>query len=241
VVPLAGFWAKDEILNVAGDHQNWVVYTFMTLSVFITALYMTRLYILTFLGRPQVAKAHDHAHDAEAVMTGPLLLLAGLTLVSGFVVFDQVGEALGFPGGFGEFVFLEEPESFHFPWDVAIISTATALTGIGVGVLAWSREAALAKVVGAILRPAYLALYNKFYIDEAYQWVIDRVILPAGRVLTWFDRNVVNDTAVDGSAGIGLLAGFEMKFLETGKLPNYALAIATGVIVVGVVFLVVRV
>jgi len=59
--------------------------------------------------------------------------------------------------------------------------------------------------------------------------------------IAWFDRNIVNDTGVDGSARLGVFAGFGMKFLETGKLPNYALAIVTGVIVLAIVFLVVRV
>ena len=124
VVPLSGFWAKDEILNVAGDHQNFAVYGFLMLSVFISALYMTRVVVLTFLGEPRDREAQAHAHDAEPVMTLPLLLLAALTLVAGFVAFDGVGEALGFPGGIGKFVFLEEPEAFHFPWDVAALSTA---------------------------------------------------------------------------------------------------------------------
>ena len=57
----------------------------------------------------------------------------------------------------------------------------------------------------------------------------------------WFDRKVVNDTGVDGSARLGVFAGFEMKFLETGKLPNYALAIVTGVVVLAIVFMAVRV
>ncbi|KKK92694.1 hypothetical protein LCGC14_2700370, partial [marine sediment metagenome] len=96
IVPLAGFWAKDEILNVAGDSQNFVVYGFLMLSVFITALYMTRVVILTFLGEPRDREAHQHAHDAEPVMTLPLLLLAGLTVLAGFVVFD---EKLGQFGG----------------------------------------------------------------------------------------------------------------------------------------------
>ncbi len=241
IVPLAGFWAKDEVLNVSGDHQNWAVYALMMLSVFITAVYMTRLYVRTFTGRPRDPHAAEHAHDAEPVMTLPLVLLATLTVVAGFVAFDGVGEALGFPGGFGEFVFFEEPEAFHFPWDVAILSTAAALAGIALGVYAWSGEARPAQQAGRILRPAYLTLLNKYYMDDIYQWAINRIVLGAGAVLAWFDRNVVNDTAVDGSAGLGVFTGFGMKFLETGKLPNYALAIATGVIVVAIVFLVVRV
>ena len=241
IFPLAGFWAKDEILNIAGDHQNAAVYAFMMLSVFITALYMTRLYVLTFTGRPRDPHAQEHAHDAEPVMTVPLIILAALTLVAGFVVFDGVGQALGFPGGFGEFVFFAEPEAFHFPWDVAIISTVSAVAGIGLGAYAWSGEAQPARRAAEALRPAYATLANKYYMDDLYQWLIDRVVLTASGVLAWFDRNVVNDTGVDGSAGLGVFSGFGMKFLETGKLPNYALAITTGVIVLAILFMVVRV
>jgi NADH-quinone oxidoreductase subunit L len=238
IFPLAGFWAKDEILNVSGDHQNWAVYGFMMLSVFITALYMTRLYLRTFAGRPRDHHAQEHAHDAEPAMTVPLLLLAALTLVAGLVSFDGVGEALGFPGGIGEFL---EEEAFHFPWDVAILSTVIAVGGIAAGLYFWSGEAAPARRAGESLRPAYLTLANKYYMDDAYQWVINRVVLVIGGIIAWFDRNVVNDTAVDGSGGLGVFAGFGMKFLETGKLPNYALAISLGVIVISIVFLVVSV
>ncbi len=241
VVPLSGFWAKDEILNVAGDHQNFAVYGFLMLSVFISALYMTRVVVLTFLGEPRDREAQAHAHDAEPVMTVPLLLLAALTLVAGFVAFDGVGEALGFPGGIGKFVFLEEPEAFHFPWDVALLSTVAAVAGLAGGFYFWSGDATPARRAAEVFRPAYVTLQRKFFMDDIYQWAIDRVVLVAGGVIAWFDRKVVNDTGVDGSAGLGLFAGFEMKFLETGKLPNYALAIVAGVIVLAAVFMVVRV
>jgi NADH-quinone oxidoreductase subunit L len=95
--------------------------------------------------------------------------------------------------------------------------------------------------MGDMFRPVYRLLFNRFYIDEIYQWVINNVILVLGRILAWFDRNIVNDTGVDGSGAMGYLAGFELKFLETGKLPNYALAIASGVVIISIVFLLVTV
>jgi NADH-quinone oxidoreductase subunit L len=241
LVPLSGFWAKDEILNVAGDHQNFVVYGFMMLSVFITALYMMRVVILTFLGQPRDREAVGHAHDAPLVMTLPLVVLAALTVVAGFVSFDGVGDALGFPGGFGKFVFVGEAEAFHFPWDVAILSTVAAVAGLSAAFYFWSGAAEPARRAADALRPAYETLKRKYFMDDVYQWAINRVVLVAGAVIAWFDRNVVNDTGVDGSAGLGIFSGFEIKFLETGKLPNYALAIVTGVIVLAIVFMVVRV
>jgi NADH-quinone oxidoreductase subunit L len=200
-----------------------------------------RVVILTFLGEPRDREAQEHAHDAEPVMTVPLILLAALTAVAGFVAFDGVGEALGFPGGFGEFVFVEEPEAFHFPWDVAVLSTVAAVAGLAAAFYFWSGAAEPARRAADAFRPAYETLKRKYFMDDIYQWAIDWVVLVAGAVIAWFDRNVVNDTGVDGSAGLGVLTGFEMKFLETGKLPNYALGIVTGVIVLAIVFMVVRV
>ena len=240
VVPLSGFWAKDEVLHFTKENQNLGVYIVMLLSVVITGLYMTRLFVRTFLFQPRDAHAQEHAHDAELLMTVPLLLLAGLTLAGGFVVFDGVGEALSFPGGIAKFVFFPEPEPFKFHPDIAIISTVLAVAGIAIGWWAWAAEAQPARRAGELLRPVYLTFYNRYYIDDIYQLAINRIVLTAGGIVAWFDRKIVNDTGVNGSAALGYLAGFELKFLETGKLPNYALAIVTGVIVVAVLFLVLK-
>jgi len=240
IIPLSGFWAKDEVLHAVDEHRSVALFIITLLSVFITALYMTRLFVRTFLFATRDRASWAHAHDAEPVMTWPLLPLAVLTLIGGFVVFSFVGEALVFPGGFGEFVFSEEPEEFKFAWDIAILSTVAAVAGVVVGWYVWANSAEPARRAGETFSPVYRLLANRYYIDDAYQWVIDRVVLTLGRIVAWFDRNIVNDTAVDGSAGLGVFAGFGMKFLETGKLPNYALAIVAGVIGLAVLLLVLR-
>jgi NADH-quinone oxidoreductase subunit L len=240
VIPLSGFWAKDEVLHAVESHQNVLLYILVLISLFITGLYMTRLFVRTFLFETRDRDSWEHAHDAEPVMTMPLILLAVLAVIGGFVVFDAVGEALGFPGGFGEFVYFEEPEGFDFALDIAILSTVLGVGGIVAGWYVWGNNAEPARRAGETFRPLYQVLYNRYYIDDAYQWVINRIILALGKIVAWFDRNIVNDTAVDGSAGLGLFTGFEMKFLESGKLPNYALAIVAGVIVLSVLLLVLR-
>jgi NADH-quinone oxidoreductase subunit L len=239
IVPLSGFWAKDEILHVVDSHQNLLVYLLTLASLFITGLYMTRLTVRTFFFAPRNREAAHHAHDAEPLMTAPLILLAILAVIGGFVVFPVVGEALGFPGGFGEFVFFDEPEKFDFDIGIALISTILAGGGLVVGLIFWSEDAQPARRMGEMFRPVYLLLYNRFYIDDIYQWVINNIILTLGKLLAWFDRNIVNDTGVDGPAGIAYVTGFGAKLLETGKLPNYALAISLGVIVISIVFLLV--
>jgi NADH-quinone oxidoreductase subunit L len=240
IIPLSGFWAKDEVLIETEDHQNIAAYLVLLASLVITGLYMTRLYILTFLAPAKDHHVQEHAHESGPLMSVPLILLAIPTVVGGFVVFDGVGEALGFPGGFGEFVYSHEPHEFKFHADTAIISTVLAGGGAVLGWFAWSGRAEIATRVRQTFSPIATLLSRRYFIDDIYQWVINQVILRLGGILAWFDRNIVNDTGVDGSAGLTYFTGFATKFTETGKLPNYALAISLGVIVISILFLVLK-
>jgi len=237
IIPLSGFWAKDEVLVAVEHEQSTAAYAILLSSLFITGLYMTRLYILTFLFEARDKEANHHAHEGGLLMALPLLILAVPTVIAGFVVFDAVGEALGFVGGFGQFVWLEEPHEFEFHTDIAVLSTMLAGSGIVVGWILWQGKATLATRIRDTLSPAAALLSNRYYIDQVYQWAIDNVILGISKIVAWFDRVVVNDTGVDGSAGLTYFAGFGLKFTQTGRLPNYALAIAVGAIVLAVIFI----
>jgi NADH-quinone oxidoreductase subunit L len=230
---LAGFWAKDEILTAVTE--NRAVFSLMLLTLPVTAMYMTRLFILTFLGEPKEPEVHEHAHDAPPAMSAPLALLALLALVTGFVVFDQVGRALGFPGGIGEIIFLGEPELFRFDIGVALGSTALVALGIGGGWYAWAARPELPRLAAQRFRSTHALLVNKYYLDDFYQAIIDRGVMAGSRLLAWFDRNVVNDTGVDGSAQATGFISYLLKFPQTGRLPNYALAIIIGIVALALV------
>ena len=236
IVPLAGFWAKDDIMRTAFEYQNIVVFLLLAVSVVLTALYMTRLVLRIFTGEPRNQHAYEHAHDAPPSMSLPLVLLAALTLVAGFVAFDAVGKVLGFPGGIGEFVFVGgHPEVFTVNGGVMALSIVLAVGGVIGGLYIWGGQALPAQRLAEAFPWAYRTLRNKYYMDDFYQALIDRVVLTSSAVVSWFDRNVVNDTGVDGSAAIPRVTGFVLKFLQTGKLPNYALGIAIGVLVLAAV------
>jgi NADH-quinone oxidoreductase subunit L len=225
---LAGFWAKDEIL--VGVLQNRAAFSLVLLTLPVTAMYMTRLFVLTFLGQAKDSEAHEHAHESPAAMSALLGVLALLTLVTGFVTFDQVGRAMGFPGGIGEFIFLHEPEVFHFNIGVAAGSSALVALGIAGGWFAYVVRPEIPRVAAFVLPRAHALLVNKYYLDDLYQGVIDNVVLAFSRVLAWFDRTVVNDTAVNGPAQTTGFMGFLLKFQQTGRMPNYALAMVIGVV-----------
>ena len=238
LVPLSGFWAKDEILvGVRHGHLNTfvLIVTFITLPI--TALYMTRVVLLTFFGKPKDQHVYEHAHESAPSMTAPLVLLAALAVVSGFVVFEGVGDAMGFHSGWLGFVYnlAEGPEEFHVNWGISILSVVLVSSGLAGGIAIWGGEAEPAKRAAAFSPLVYRLLLNRFYIDELYQFVIDRVVLAAGQVVAVFDRAIVNDTGVQGTGEATSYLGWVAKFQQTGKIPNYAAAIVIGVVVVAAV------
>jgi NADH-quinone oxidoreductase subunit L len=230
---LAGFWAKDEIL--AALTENRAAFALALLSVPLTAAYMGRVFILTFLGHPREPQVRAHAHESPPVMSVPLVLLAALTVVSGFVAIDAVGRALGFPGGIGEVIYLEHPHVLDFDIWVAAGSSALVALGLLGAWYAWLVRTDVPQRAAQAFPRVHALLVNKYYMDNLYQGVIDNVVLRGSAVLAWFDRNVVNDTGVDGPGHATRFAGFLLRFSQTGRLPNYALAIVIGIVALALV------
>ncbi len=234
IIPLAGFWSKDEILHTALSHAPLAVYVLLAGTAVLTAIYTTRLVLLTFFGQPRNQHAHEHAHESPWIMTGPLVILAVLATVAGFFVFHGVGVALGFTGGIGELIFEHEPEVFRMDVAFAAGAVASALAGIGIGCVYWWGNAERAARARSWAPELHQLLVRRYYIDDLYQAIIDRVVLGAGAVVSAFDKRVVNESGVDGGAQIIGWFGYRLKFLQTGKIPNYALAMAIGVITLAV-------
>ena len=236
LVPLSGFFAKDEIL-VAAENFGYAPFILLLATLPVTAMYMVRLYLLTFHGEPKDAHAHEHAHESSPVMSWPLIGLAALAAVAGFLVFDPIGEAFGLESGFLGFVegIFGEPHDFGFNWPIAIVSTLLVGGGLFAGWQIWSGAAAPAKTAAARYPSLHRLLLNKFYVDDFYQWSIDHVVLAFAKVIAVFDRAIVNDTGVNGSGEVTNGLGFLLKFQQTGKLPNYALAMILGIAVLAIV------
>ncbi len=231
IPPLAGFWSKDEILLGVRDHSNPTVFILLSFTAFLSALYMARLFILTFLGKPRDRHAYDHAHEPPAVMLLPLVLLGELAVLGGFLALSNVGDLLGLPGGFGEVVFAHEPEEYDFNAALAIGASLVGVAGLLGGVYFWWwGEGRRARAVAEWAPNINALLVNRYYIDDLYQGMINYVMVGGAKIVAWFDRNVVNDTGVDGSSNLTVYVGDRLKYAETGKLPNYALAITVGIV-----------
>jgi len=216
--PLAGFWSKDAILTQALHHGNVILFAVGVIAAFFTALYMTRLYVMVFLGKRN--KGRKEAHESPWVMTLPLMILAVLSVAAGFASMPGEPWLAGWLRG----VTLTE----HADWLVIVLSNAAAIAGIAVGYVLFRKRS---ETEAGESEPAglYRVLQNKFYIDELYQAVIAAPYRALGNVLYWFDNYVVSGAVRLVSAvfvGIGR-AGVR---LQNGQLQTYGLMILFGCI-----------
>ncbi|OIQ59845.1 NADH-quinone oxidoreductase subunit 12 [Moorella thermoacetica] len=222
VPPLAGFWSKDEILAGAFDHGFTGLYIIGTLVAFLTAFYMFRLIFVAFFGD---RRAGLHAHESPLTMTVPLVILAVLSVVSGFVGAPFVSH------GFSSFVYYGEPHHIEPNYGVMLLSTIVALAGIGLAWLLYGRPSDVPARLAERYRSIYKLLVNKYYIDEVYLWLFHRVGLGLAEAFNWHDRHVV-DGVFDGVGDVTRLSGHKLRLLQTGNLQTYALVIFTAVVII---------
>ena len=265
IPPLAGFFSKDEILGEAYKNGfQWVWLIGIVVAV-MTAFYMFRLIGLTFWGASRVDPAVEpNIHESPPVMTTPLWLLAIPSVVLGLILSlpgPPLGPLLGLHGpgllaGWLEPVFEHghellgraEAEFQIFGIDgalilgsiaVAVIGMVTAwrLFGAELGSIRWRPNPERVRELAARVPFLYRASLNKWWFDDLNHLLF---IVIGGRVaafLWWFDRRVVDDTVNDvATTTVG--AGTRLRRVQTGRVQNYALGIAVGLIVMAGSFLV---
>ncbi|WP_406678309.1 NADH-quinone oxidoreductase subunit L [Moorella sp. ACPs] len=220
--PLAGFWSKDEILAATFDHGFTGLYILGTLVAFLTAFYMFRLIFVAFFGD---RRAGLHGHESPLTMTVPLIILAVLTVVVGFVGTPFTDH------GFSTFVYYGEPHHAEPNYAVMLISVIVSLAGIGLAWLFYGRPSDVPEKLANRYRSIYTLLVNKYYIDEIYMWLFRRVVLGLSEAFNWHDRHVV-DGIFDGVGDMTRISGRKLRLLQTGNLQTYALVIFTAVVII---------
>ena len=230
IPPLSGFFSKDAMLLAVLDGRSSVFLVLTLGAAFLSAFYMARVTLVVFFRR--LGSDNESAHEPPLTMTAPLILLAFFALTVGFLAFDWTDAYQGF-GSYlhQDQIFLGSEGKFHLvPWLTAL-SIAMALGGVTLGWLVYSRGSVSHDSIARRYTMLYRVLVKKYYVDEAYQWVIDRVVLTFSNFVALFDRIVVNDTGVDGSALTVMLSGLRLRYVQSGHMYNYGLAMALGVLV----------
>ena len=247
IPPLAGFFSKDEILGEAfkfGFYWVWGIGLFVAL---LTAFYMFRLMGMTFWGTFRGPReVWDKIHESPLVMTVPLILLAIPSVL--------LGMALGLPLGDStlshwlESTFHEAEEILalpHEPYallgiDGGLILASVTVAGLGL-MLAWRLFGVEIGGIRLGARPErvrelsarvpflYRASLNKWWFDELNDLLFIRIGGRIADALFWFDRNVIDGT-VNGVGRVTVEAGRGLRHVQTGRVQNYALGIALGLI-----------
>lgn len=219
IPPLSGFWSKDEILLGTYMSGHMGLYILGSLVAFMTAFYMFRLVFVTFFG---ARKSQVEGHTSW-VMEGPLVILAVLAVVAGLVGSPLMDNAFAH--------YITVPGARHHEASLVImtISTLLAVGGIGLAWAIYQKGWIAPEVLRQRWAIPYRWLYNKYYIDEAYQKVIDVLVDGSARVLEWIDLQIING-AVNGLARNTGRTGDWLRLSEDGQVQTYARYMLAGVL-----------
>ncbi len=205
----SGFWSKEEILAAAYNGDKFL-FAIATGVAFLTAFYMTRAFVVTFLGKPRSDDA-SHAHEVGPIMWVPLVVLAVLAIVSGYhFVSDHLNAT--------------RPEHIANT-TVLIASIGTLILGVGAGFILYR---------GRDKDPLSIPLFrDRFYFDGLYDNFIVRYFQDAfAAIVHFFDELLINGLLVGGLSRGAVSLGNLFRKLQSGQLQAYSFAFGLGVILV---------
>ena len=236
IIPFSGFFSKDAVLwgAFAGPFGSVLVWGVGVAAAGLTAFYMFRLYYLAFRGPSRWEKGL-HPHESPRVMTVPLWILAGLSLVGGFVGWPH---ALGGGDWFATFLEPMWPEMPHgahaalsTEWLTMALTLGLAVGGILAARYYYNPRPEAATALAARFGGVQKLLQNKYWVDEIYDALFVRPLV-AGANWLW---RVVDVGMIDGAANLlgrlTTLAGLGGSRVQTGAIRNYILVFTVGVVV----------
>ncbi|MBM3138696.1 MAG: NADH-quinone oxidoreductase subunit L [Chloroflexi bacterium] len=232
VVPLAGFWSKDEILLDAWKH-NRLLFGVGVATAGLTALYMFRAIFLTFFGEYRGGEPPEHGHsgpphESPSSMWAPLVILSVPALTFGFWAFADFG---GFVEG------AIDPSLRHFEGVktesvVLVASLAAAFGGIGLAAAIYYYGTPAADLLRSRFRPLHALVARKYFVDEVAEGAVVRYALHrgGGRLLSLFDTYLVDGVVNGVGRGMRRL-GDGLRRVETGQLQAYTSLYFLGLVI----------
>ena len=224
VPPFAGFFSKEEIL-LAAYHSNPTVYWIALITSGLTAFYMFRLYFSIFWNKEH--HPHGEAHHGEGgfAMMMPLVLLAVGAAGAGFIPFGHYVTADG----------TRLESEFHLQF--SILPVALGLAGIVLAMWLYKNQSERPDKIATSLSGLYKAAYRKFYIDEIYLFITQKIIFNlVGRPAAWFDKNVV-DGLVNLTGNTTQLVSEKIKGIQSGKVQQYAIYFLVSIVGLALLFI----
>ncbi len=209
----SGYFSKDEILLAAHHHHPWM-YWVGVVTAGMTAFYVFRCLFLTFFGD---YRGHHHPHESPWVMTGPLAVLALLSLGGGFIKIPQYLQPV-----------LPREETAH-DLSLVVIASSAGLIGIALAYYLYVLKPALPDQLAQSFRGLYRLVYNKYFVDELYDAVFVRPTVTGSRTVLWRQVDVgVIDGIVNGVGAVARIAGGVLKLIQSGNIRSYATWVVFG-------------
>jgi NADH-quinone oxidoreductase subunit L len=228
--PLAGFFSKEGILTAAFE-ANRAVWALLLIGAFMTAFYSFRMIFLAFFGAPRMSKevAH-HVHESPPTMTVPLIVLAALTVVTGFALGTPSDHVTGFQRHLAPVFAVHAGE--HGGIVLWVLSAVVAIAGILLAWFVYANGPVRADDIGRPRTVVHRLLLNAWYVD----WLYDRAIVRPLFALCEFLARVFDTRVVDGGVnGLGRIVvawAQSLRRLQTGYVVNYALTMLAGAVVI---------
>jgi NADH-quinone oxidoreductase subunit L len=244
IPPFAGFWSKDEILYKAYQ-ANWIYWAIGVFTAFLTSFYMFRLLFMTFAGDYRGSEVDEHGHASHAhadakhghgephespwVMLGPLVVLAFLSTVGGFVGLGNRFEHFLGPVFGSEFPRRIAEGSGASELLLMVVSVLFALAGLVVAYILYVSKPYLPQDIAEAFGGLYRAVFNKYYVDELYAKVFVNPLVNGSTRILWqgIDRKVIDNTVNDAGYGAREVSD-EVRHMQSGNLRSYAGWIAAG-------------
>lgn len=217
IPPFSGFFSKDEILTACFQFSpvmGWV----MTVIAAMTAFYMFRLYYGIFWGKENKELHAEHTpHESPLAMTFPLMFLAAVTVIGGFIPFGQFISSDG------------QPYSIHLDATVATTSVIIAVASIAVATWMYLRpQQPVATALAKRFKSLHTAAYHRFYIDEVYQFITHKIIFRCiSTPIAWWDRHVV-DGFFNFLAWATNATSDEIRGFQSGQVQQYTYVFLCG-------------
>ena len=223
VPPFAGFFSKEEILLAAYQH-NQTIYWIALITSGLTAFYMFRLYFNIFWSKEHHPHGEAHGEGGFSMMM-PLVLLAVGAAVAGFIPFGHFVSSDG----------TKLETAFHLQFSIAPV--ALGLAGIFIALWLYKKQSDKPDKIAVALGGLYKSAYHKFYIDEIYLFITQKIIFNLiGRPAAWFDKNVV-DGLINATGNGTKDISESIKGLQSGKVQSYAIYFLAGVIGLALLFI----
>jgi NADH-quinone oxidoreductase subunit L len=247
--PLAGFFSKDSILLGAFQSENGghILYAIGLLTALLTSFYMFRLVFLTFFGKQRYDEHHVHVHESPKSMLVPLMILAVLSIVGGWLAAPAFWGGPDYFARFLEPVFAQgapadsgaaEAAAHVLEVPLAIVAVITAALGLGIAFWLYIRKPGKPAELARSMKGVYTALLNKYYVDELYAAVIVKPLLWFSTKVLWQTVDVqMIDGAVNGVAHGAITTGDHVRHAQSGNTRSYAVWVVIGaIIVIAIVF-----